>query len=61
MKAFWVDLTHKGPLFPEVTLELCRLSGFSEAFWFHPTGTGDFHADRDNQPVYAVAAYPDGQ
>lgn len=58
MKAFWVDPTHQHPVFPEVALELCRLSDFAEAFWFHPTGTGEFDADRNSQPVYAVAATP---
>lgn len=56
MKAFWVDPTHQHPIFPEVALELCRLSGFMEAFWFHPTGDGEFEADRNSQPIYAVAA-----
>jgi glycosyltransferase involved in cell wall biosynthesis/2-polyprenyl-3-methyl-5-hydroxy-6-metoxy-1,4-benzoquinol methylase len=56
MKAFWVDPTHQHPIFPEVALELCRLAGFAEAFWFHPTGTGEFDADRNGQPVYAVTA-----
>jgi glycosyltransferase involved in cell wall biosynthesis/SAM-dependent methyltransferase len=56
MKAFWVDLTHQHPIFPEVAVELCRLSGFTEACWFHPTGTVSFEADRNSQPVYAVAA-----
>lgn len=58
MKAFWVDLTHQHPIFPEVALELCRISGFAKAYWFHPTGTGSFEADRNSQPVYAVAARP---
>jgi glycosyltransferase involved in cell wall biosynthesis/SAM-dependent methyltransferase len=58
MKAFWVDPTHQHPIFPEVALELCRLSGFAEAFWFHPGGTGDFEGDRNSQPIYAVAASP---
>jgi glycosyltransferase involved in cell wall biosynthesis/SAM-dependent methyltransferase len=56
MKAFWVDPTHQHPIFPEVALELCRVAGFAEAFWFHPTGRGDFSADRESEPVYAVAA-----
>jgi glycosyltransferase involved in cell wall biosynthesis/2-polyprenyl-3-methyl-5-hydroxy-6-metoxy-1,4-benzoquinol methylase len=58
MKAFWVDPTHQHPIFPEVALELCRVSGFAEAFWFHPTGGGSFDADRQHQPIYAVAASP---
>jgi glycosyltransferase involved in cell wall biosynthesis/SAM-dependent methyltransferase len=58
MKAFWVDPTHQHPLFPEVTVELCRLTGFAEALWFHPTGSGDFESDRNREPVYAVLARP---
>ena len=56
MKAFWVDPTHQHPIFPEVALELCRVSGFAEAFWFHPTGVGEFEDDRNSQAVYAVVA-----
>jgi 2-polyprenyl-3-methyl-5-hydroxy-6-metoxy-1,4-benzoquinol methylase len=56
MKAFWVDPTHQHPLFPEVTLELCRLTGFAEALWFHPTGSGDFEHDRNHEPIYAILA-----
>jgi glycosyltransferase involved in cell wall biosynthesis len=58
MKAFWVDPTHEHPIFPEVALELCRIAGFAEAFWFHPTGYGSVDADRESEPVYAVAASP---
>ncbi len=56
MKAFWVDPTHQHPLFPEVMLELCRLKGFAEALWFHPTGGGDFESDRNSEPIYAILA-----
>ena len=58
MKAFWLDPTHQHPLFPEVTLELCRLTGFAEALWFHPIGSGDFESDRNRAPIYAVLARP---
>ena len=56
MKAFWVDPTHQHPVFPEVALELCRLTGFPQASWFHPLGTGDFERDRETQSIYAIAA-----
>lgn len=59
MKAFWVDLTHQHPIFPEVALELCRLAGFAQGYWFHPTGAGDFESDRNSQPVYAIVATRD--
>jgi glycosyltransferase involved in cell wall biosynthesis/2-polyprenyl-3-methyl-5-hydroxy-6-metoxy-1,4-benzoquinol methylase len=58
MKAFWLDPTHKHPLFPEVTLELCRLTGFAEGLWFHPIGSGDFASDRNRAPIYAILARP---
>jgi len=56
LKTFWVDPTHEHPLFPEVMLELCRITGFSEAFVFHPNGSGDAGADRFTQGEYAVVA-----
>ncbi len=58
MKGFWLDPTHQHPLFPEVTLELCRLTGFAEALWFHPIGGGDFESDRNRAPIYAILARP---
>jgi 2-polyprenyl-3-methyl-5-hydroxy-6-metoxy-1,4-benzoquinol methylase len=56
VKAFWVDPTHRHPIFPETALELCRVVGFSEAYWFYPTGTGSFESDRNSEPIYAIAA-----
>jgi SAM-dependent methyltransferase len=56
LKTFWVDPTHEHPLFPEVMLELCRISGFTSAFVFHPNGSGDVDADRFDQGEYAVVA-----
>lgn len=56
LKAFWVDLTHQHPIFPEVALSLCRASGFSAAFIFHPNGNGDIGHDRFVQGEYAVVA-----
>ncbi|MGA2452721.1 MAG: methyltransferase domain-containing protein [Solirubrobacteraceae bacterium] len=56
LKAFWVDLTHQHPIFPEVALSLCRASGFSAAFVFHPNGIGDIERDRFVQGEYAVVA-----
>lgn len=58
LKAFWVDLTHRAPIFPEVALELCREAGFASAFVFHPNGTGDVERDRFTQGEYAVVATP---
>lgn len=56
LKAFWVDPTHQHPIFPEVALELCRISGFEQAYWFHPAGQKGFEEDRNTQPIYAVLA-----
>jgi hypothetical protein len=47
---------HRPPIFPEAALKLCRVSGFSEAYWSHPVGSGQFEKDRNSQPVHAVAA-----
>ena len=56
LKAFWVDLTHVQPIFPEVLLQLCRQAGFREAFAFIPTGEGDWDGDRTRFGEYAVVA-----
>lgn len=55
-KAFWTDLTHERPIFPETLLALCRLHGFEEASLVFPTGTGDVEADRFSQGDYAIVA-----
>lgn len=56
LRAFWVDLTHEHPIFPEVALTLARIAGFRSAFVFHPTGQGDPERDRVVEPAYAVVA-----
>jgi SAM-dependent methyltransferase len=56
LKTFWVDPTHQHPIFPEVALSLCRSSGFSAAFVFHPNGTGNVERDRFTQGEYAIVA-----
>jgi SAM-dependent methyltransferase len=56
LKAFWLDLTHQHPIFPEVALMLCRIAGFPEAYVFHPLGSGDAAYDRFAQDAYAVVA-----
>jgi glycosyltransferase involved in cell wall biosynthesis/SAM-dependent methyltransferase len=59
LKTFWVDLTHQHPIFPEVALELCRISGYASAFVFHPVGSGDVEVDRYRCGEYAVVATVD--
>ena len=56
LKTFWVDPTHRHPLFPEVTVTLCRLAGFASAYVFHPLGTGHVEDDRYRESEYAVVA-----
>lgn len=56
MKTFWVDPTHRHPLFPETMLQLARSAGFDSAYVFHPNATGDVNSDRYSSPVYALVA-----
>jgi hypothetical protein len=56
LKAFWLDMTHQHPLFPEVVLEVCRQSGFDSGFVMHPGGQGDIESDRYAMTAYAVVA-----
>ncbi|MGD0274117.1 MAG: methionine biosynthesis protein MetW [Gaiellaceae bacterium] len=55
-KAFWVDLTHRLPIFPEVAVTLARLHGYESAYVFFPLGTGELETDRRTQAEYAVVA-----
>jgi glycosyltransferase involved in cell wall biosynthesis/SAM-dependent methyltransferase len=54
--AFWVDPTHEHPIFPEVSLELCRIAGFASGYVFHPGASGDVTVDRFREAAYAVVA-----
>jgi glycosyltransferase involved in cell wall biosynthesis/SAM-dependent methyltransferase len=56
LKAFWVDITHQHPLFPETMLALARIAGFGSAYVFHPNGVGDVERDRYTTGEYAVVA-----
>lgn len=53
---FWVDPTHRGPVFPEVSLELALSTGFEQAHVFAPDGTGDWERDRTRSTRYALVA-----
>lgn len=55
-KAFWVDLTHTSPIFPEVAVALCGLAGFRSAEVVFPGGTGRLEEDRWTQGEFAVVA-----
>lgn len=56
LKHFWLDPTHRHPLFPEAVIALCRLTGYAEAFVWYPQGSGDPDRDRIEQLDYAVVA-----
>ena len=56
LKAFWVDPTHKHPLFPETMLALCALAGYVSGDVFAPLGNGDWEEDRTQVGEYAVVA-----
>jgi SAM-dependent methyltransferase len=56
LKCFWVDPTHRHPLFPEALLVLCRMTGFASGYAFHPLGTGHVEDDRHRESEYAVVA-----
>jgi glycosyltransferase involved in cell wall biosynthesis/SAM-dependent methyltransferase len=56
LRTFWVDPTHRAPLFPEVVVTLCGLQGFVDAFVVFPHGRGDLDADRRSEGEYAVVA-----
>jgi SAM-dependent methyltransferase len=56
LKVFWIDPTHRHPLFPETMLALCRLAGFNSARITFPLGTGDLATDLRTCGEYAVVA-----
>jgi SAM-dependent methyltransferase len=56
LKAFWTDTTHHHPLFPEVTLALCRLHGFDSGDVVFPDASGNFDEDVYTNRDYAVVA-----
>ena len=56
LKTFWVDPTHQHPLFPEVALALCEITGYESAYVFHPNGTGEVEVDRYETGEYALVA-----
>jgi SAM-dependent methyltransferase len=56
LKTFWVDPTHRHPIFPEALLVLCRMAGFAGGYAFHPLGTGHVEDDRHRESEYAVVA-----
>nr|MBA2616393.1 class I SAM-dependent methyltransferase [Actinomycetota bacterium] len=59
-KTFWVDPTHRVPLFPEVAAVLVGAAGFGFARILFPNGTGELEQDRRIQGEYAVVAVKGG-
>jgi SAM-dependent methyltransferase len=55
-KTFWVDPTHRAPIFPEVAHALALIHGFGEARILYPHGGGDAEVDRVEQTEYALVA-----
>ena len=55
-KTFWVDMTHRVPIFPEVLIAHCRDAGFAQAEIVFPGGTGELEVDRWVAGQYAVIA-----
>jgi SAM-dependent methyltransferase len=54
LKAFWTDVTHHHPLFPEVSLALCRLAGFDSGEVMFRDATDDFDRDIYENRDYAI-------
>ena len=55
-KTFWVDPTHRAPIFPEVAHALALIHGFASAKIVYPRGTGADEADRVHATEYALVA-----
>ena len=55
-RAFWVDPSHVGPLFPETLVALCCDLGFAETSVVFPLGQGSLDEDLRTACEYAVVA-----
>lgn len=55
LKTFWVDVTHRHPIFPETALALCAAAGVAPAYVFAP-GHPSFEDARFASTSYAVVA-----
>ena len=56
LKAFWLDITHVRPLYPESLLSLAQQAGFESARIFFPSGSGDLDQDLRLSGSYALVA-----
>jgi glycosyltransferase involved in cell wall biosynthesis/SAM-dependent methyltransferase len=55
-KTFWVDPTHRAPIFPEVASALAVIHSFTSAQIVYPHGSGDSETDRVEQTEYTLVA-----
>ena len=55
-KTFWVDPSHRQPLFPESLLVMSQAAGFSRGRILFPFGAGDARRDRWTEGEYALIA-----
>jgi SAM-dependent methyltransferase len=55
-KTFWVDPTHRAPIFPEVASALALIHDFASAEIIYPHGGGDSETDRLEQTEFALVA-----
>ena len=56
LKLFWVDPTHRHPIFPEALVVLCRQAGFRHAGYMLPGHEEGFDVARRAARDYAVIA-----
>ena len=56
LKAFWLDLTHVRPLYPESLLMMAQQIGFESARIVFPSGTGELDTDLRVSGSYALLA-----
>lgn len=59
LKAFWLDLTHVRPLYPESMLLLARECGYDRGEIFFPRSTGDLDRDLRRSGEYSLVACRD--
>jgi SAM-dependent methyltransferase len=56
LKTFYVDLSHRLPIYPQVLLHLCQQAGFLSARIFYPLGGGFSQEAYQTAGEYAVIA-----
>jgi SAM-dependent methyltransferase len=56
LRAFWVDLTHVQPLYPETLLILLHQAGFTSAYVVYPTSDKEPEIARTEAGEYAIVA-----